>query len=592
MNSLISKSLLGLIATVGFTLGISSRVFAQSSCLTFSSTHTIIYYEAEGPWVDTVITLTNTSNEPVEITEPIGSFNGDTDILHFQSHFGEGGLTLPPGTSFNIDFQVGLECPPTKDVYTVTFESLSQDGTPCSTDTITVRILFLFSDTITLDVPPASNTISVAPSVAHARHVVQIRNSGAENIRLDSLQITEPSNIAFFTQESDKTFVSNDSLPAGQSNTSAIMTLYPQDTGIHDVGLKLHYNGGVQPYTIQDSVSHNSLNAYPLVVNRPISFNNLIPDEKQDTTFYIVNTFPDTITITQLIPIGDFEQGVPWSIDTAIGVFPVRLPIELLPGQHVPIGIGALDSDCAPITGSLEVIYSYPCGTDTAVIPLNGRLKLGTLCSPFACISTIPSLDFGSVAAGDTVTKSITFTNQTNDTVEIYLDMKGNDPDQFISPTQIINPVIILPYGIAEIIIGFVMPSTAPKNNYSAVLVAFERSSDGNFRCDTLFVSLNGNLLNNLGVADAFSNTSDFSLIPNPASGEVTITLPQNGTSTIEIYDVLGNLVLDKPARGEYVWSGDTQNGSAASGVYFVRVPVRASDGSITVSTKRLEFQR
>jgi len=80
---------------------------------------------------------------------------------------------------------------------------------------------------------------------------------------------------------------------------------------------------------------------------------------------------------------------------------------------------------------------------------------------------------------------------------------------------------------------------------------------------------------------------ADFALMPNPARDEVTIVLPDNGASTVEIYDVLGNLVLNKVAQGNFVWNGETGAGALANGTYIVRV----SQGNHT-NSKRLVIVR
>jgi hypothetical protein len=86
---------------------------------------------------------------------------------------------------------------------------------------------------------------------------------------------------------------------------------------------------------------------------------------------------------------------------------------------------------------------------------------------------------------------------------------------------------------------------------------------------------------------------SEFTMNPNPARGEVTITLPVKGNSTVEIYDVLGNLLLRKQAAGQFVWNGLSANeGAAASGSYIVRVVERHADGTTASSAKRLVFVR
>ncbi len=355
MKSIISRSFLLPVLAVAIIFGFSSRVYGQSVCGTFGSTNTAVYYRALSPEFDTVITIMNTSNDTVEISEI--AILGDAEILHLPpSNFG-GGVILLPGQLWDFEVGIYLPCPPTQAVYTGRIGLFSDPQTLCSIDTFTVYIQFPITDSITLDVPSNVDTISIAPSMALSAHKLHIVNSYPDDIFLDSLSIT--SNIAYFDQLGEQTFVFNDSLLAGQANDSAIMTVVPTDTGIQDIGLILYYSYTTQSYTIQDSVTHNSLNEYPLSARVPL-FNNLIPQQKKDSTFYIANAFPDTISITELILIGDSEPGMPWSIDTNIGTFPLKLPVKLPPSSEIPIGIGALDSGCDPITGSLEVIYSYP----------------------------------------------------------------------------------------------------------------------------------------------------------------------------------------------------------------------------------------
>ncbi len=255
--------------------------------------------------------------------------------------------------------------------------------------------------------------------------------------------------------------------------------------------------------------------------------------------------------------------------------------------------ISVLDTGCLPISGSAEVIYSYPCGIDTAIFPLSAELIEGTVCTPFPCISTAPSLDFGPVPAGDSVTQWITLSNTTNDTVTVGpITIVGNDASQFTNST-LLSSVTIPPEGSTEIAIKFLMPANASKANYAASLIAAEASSDTKFICDTLSVSLTASLFIPANVSNVpTQQTMDFSLLPNPASGAVTVVLSKNETVTVAIYDVLGNLILRKNVTGQYVWSGDTPNGMAASGVYIVRVTERAPDGSNDVSSKRLIWER
>ncbi|MFI5265112.1 MAG: hypothetical protein ACHQM6_11395, partial [Candidatus Kapaibacterium sp.] len=133
------------------------------------------------------------------------------------------------------------------------------------------------------------------------------------------------------------------------------------------------------------------------------------------------NTTSDTILITQIYLIDDPRPGVQWSFGSR-----PNIPAKLSPGEVFTLdSLCALADDSIPITGSLLIAYTYPCGTDTEKIPLNGKIK----------------------------------------------------------------------------------PAFA-------------------------------------GLNEASSQSAGFSINPNPASGEVTISLPSGKNSMVEIYDVLGNLVL------------------------------------------------
>jgi hypothetical protein len=87
------------------------------------------------------------------------------------------------------------------------------------------------------------------------------------------------------------------------------------------------------------------------------------------------------------------------------------------------------------------------------------------------------------------------------------------------------------------------------------------------------------------------SSIANFTLNPNPASGQVTISLPSDYASTIEIYDILGKLLFQKVAAGAYVWNGESSSGILPAGSYIVRVSqADPSNGFITAS-KRLIYK-
>lgn len=89
------------------------------------------------------------------------------------------------------------------------------------------------------------------------------------------------------------------------------------------------------------------------------------------------------------------------------------------------------------------------------------------------------------------------------------------------------------------------------------------------------------------------SPSANFTLNPNPATGQVTITLPEGLNSTIEISDILGNLLLKKVVSGTYVWNGESSSGGVVPvGSYIVRVSQADQSGRFLTASKRLIFRR
>jgi len=88
-------------------------------------------------------------------------------------------------------------------------------------------------------------------------------------------------------------------------------------------------------------------------------------------------------------------------------------------------------------------------------------------------------------------------------------------------------------------------------------------------------------------VSDLPNGEKEFSISPNPANRVVSISQLSSKTSVVEIYDILGNLMLRQVATGEIKWSPPE-----AEGNYIVRVTERRNDGTMASRSKRLVFVR
>jgi len=82
---------------------------------------------------------------------------------------------------------------------------------------------------------------------------------------------------------------------------------------------------------------------------------------------------------------------------------------------------------------------------------------------------------------------------------------------------------------------------------------------------------------------------------PNPttASSSVQLSLPQTEMVRVSVYNIRGQEVavladgVMQAGRHEFAWGGRTQNGPAASGVYFIR-----ARGNSREATRRLVLTR
>jgi hypothetical protein len=138
-----------------------------------------------------------------------------------------------------------------------------------------------------------------------------------------------------------------------------------------------------------------------------------------------------------------------------------------------------------------------------------------------------------------------------------------------------------------------------------AVIIQFDGDTNGFYHDSLIVVTENGwsapvrNIFNleairTEGVAGVSEtpapSSAMLSVVPNPASGPVTITMNGVQKATIAIYDILGNRILSNPPLNNdaYEWdhSGNT------NGVYFVRVSGIDANGTPFVMSKQIVLNK
>jgi len=91
----------------------------------------------------------------------------------------------------------------------------------------------------------------------------------------------------------------------------------------------------------------------------------------------------------------------------------------------------------------------------------------------------------------------------------------------------------------------------------------------------------------------ATSDLFTISIMPNPSSGSISITIPGSDRTDIEIFDALGNLIASQSNISSWKWDGLTESGTPVpSGNYFIRALAQGSNGAVKVSTKNVMIAR
>ncbi|HEX5316985.1 MAG TPA: FlgD immunoglobulin-like domain containing protein, partial [Candidatus Kapabacteria bacterium] len=85
----------------------------------------------------------------------------------------------------------------------------------------------------------------------------------------------------------------------------------------------------------------------------------------------------------------------------------------------------------------------------------------------------------------------------------------------------------------------------------------------------------------------------DFSILPNPSAGEVTLDIPGAAKVKAEVYNLLGGLVTTINGTSNLAWNGRDASGSpVSSGAYIIRVSGTDVNGQPFVTSKEMVIQR
>lgn len=276
----------------------------NSTCVT--PTGSDDFEAAEGASVTKTFTLTNTTDSSVYLDSPqIAGADNAQFVVNSPSF----PLVLPLDSSVELSITFTAPSPSSKDNYYATFEAsvygTSPDGVACNPLTVQLwgSVVIPVVDSITLDVPPDSSTLSITAHTTKSRHAIFIHNSGANQLLIESLRINDSSSYAFFgTQGTDYINV-YDSLGAGATTGPIFLTLEARDTGTYDISLTLNYV--VQQAHQKGTVPTSASQTYTVVAHRlpPISEAVSEPNAPAATDFALMPN-PARNEVTIVLPDG------------------------------------------------------------------------------------------------------------------------------------------------------------------------------------------------------------------------------------------------------------------------------------------------
>ncbi len=188
------------------------------------------------------ITLTNVTRSAIHLDS--AELSGAT----FSLTSGSFPLTIPSGSSKSVNVTFSMPSPHPDYHYsgtlTIWVRGTSPDSLQCSNAVIPLSgdLLIPIVDTITLDVPPDSASLTITAHVTKTRHVILIHNTGSNKLLLNSLSVSmSDTTVNAFFGTGGQTAYLYDSLVSGGTSGPIYLTLDAQDTGTYTLNLTLTY---------------------------------------------------------------------------------------------------------------------------------------------------------------------------------------------------------------------------------------------------------------------------------------------------------------------------------------------------------------
>jgi len=305
-------------------------------------------------------------------------------------------------------------------------------------------------------------------------------------------------------------------------------------------------------------------------------------DVVADRTIEAVFAPESVLTCTVLSPNGGESLTVddPYELTWQVSGGTVAC-VDLLLSRDGAAGTFETIATCVPNTGSYFWTTTGP-GTVHAILRVDADDGGG---------NTATDISDAEFTIDDVVANVLQRFDAAADVDGIHLTWTWNDPDGIVASTVERGESSAGPWVVLDV------PVRVEGEN----LIAIDTEAEsGRTHWYHLKATTSGGQTVILGLvsAEAASGTIIFGLAapaPNPttASSSVQLSLPQTEMVRVSVYNIRGQEVavladgVMQAGRHEFAWGGRTQNGPAASGVYFIR-----ARGNSREATRRLVLTR
>lgn len=194
----------------------------------------------------------------------------------------------------------------------------------------------------------------------------------------------------------------------------------------------------------------------------------------------------------------------------------------------------------------------------------------------------------GITTSGTTAIDTLTFYNTTSAPITVNSVFMPTTPNLSLIGSTVTTPTVIQPGGQMQAYVQFNSNGQTGTVFTNQLFVATDQSIQPQaFQLQAIQAAP-------AAVAATTPASVNFSIVPNPSSGDIRVILPNNtGAMSVEIFDLLGNRVAQLSSSQNFSWKGVDASGTVVpAGVYVVRVSGTDTEGHEIRGTRQVVIQK